>query len=142
MNKVKRIITDPNEIVEYFNEEVAGKGHFDCRMPDDTEDDYDTCIPEYAVKQHWKCKELVCNDSNGSGVGYCCLKNGDKPKFILDVDGRDFTVDGDDFPHWEIAEILCTIKQIEIIDQGDDYDDIECVVIEDVKILTINEDVV
>lgn len=51
-------ITNRKTIEDFF-----GHGHFDVRMPDGREDDYDTAVPDYyAVQKHLG----ECIDSNGS----------------------------------------------------------------------------
>lgn len=126
-------ITNPKNILDYFNENIKWKGHFDCRMPDGTEDDYDTSVPDFAIKQKYK-KDIECNDSNGSSPNECILIGG-KATFIVSVADRDYTVGEKDVTFSEM-EVLCTIKEIETSEDDEGDADGGIVVINKVKILS------
>lgn len=126
-------ITNPEEIVAHFNKNLAWRGHFDAIMPDGTEEDYDTSIPDFAAKQKWG-ENLNCEDSNGSDPQKCVLVDG-KAKFILSVAERAYSV-GMKEVGFEEAEILCTVKEIPEDSESGTASETG-IVIESVEILTI-----
>jgi hypothetical protein len=131
----KTTIIKPEEIVAYYNENIAWKGHFDVVMPDGSTDDYDTAIPDFTVKQKYG-EHPECLDSNGSSPNECILING-VATFVLEVADREYevasTIEQAKLVSFREMEILCTIKEIRTSEEDGDS-----VVIESVQVLSLN----
>lgn len=129
-------ITDPKDIVKFFNDHVAWKGHFNCRMPDGTEDDYDNSVPDYAAKQYWKGTSIDCWDSNGSSPSIANLID-DKAVFTVSACERCYEIDDKNGVGWCEASIRCVIESLEVDPDEDEDDAIRVVVIESAEITYI-----